>query len=89
MRWLTISSTSVSPVSSLKNTAIGTPQARWRDSTQSGRSAIIERSRFWPGGRIERRRIDRGERAGAQRVAGFAADVAGPCRRTTAACCGR
>jgi hypothetical protein len=26
----------------------GTPQARWRDRTQSGRVSIIERRRFWP-----------------------------------------
>jgi hypothetical protein len=29
-------------------TQIGTPQARWRESTQSGRSSIIPRRRFWP-----------------------------------------
>ena len=47
MRLLTVSSFSTSPLS-LTNTAMGTPQARWRDSTQSGRSSIMPRRRFWP-----------------------------------------
>src|SRR6185312_2857546 len=49
IRWLTVSLVRISPFS-LTNTAIGTPQARWRDSTQSDRSSIIERSRFCPAG---------------------------------------
>ena len=32
----------------LTNSAIGTPQARWRDTTQSGRPAIMPVMRFWP-----------------------------------------
>ena len=32
------------------NTAIGTPQARWREITQSGRPAIMPLMRFWPAG---------------------------------------
>ena len=47
MRAFTASSLRISPFSSAK-TQIGTPQALWRDSTQSGRSAIMPRSRFWP-----------------------------------------
>ncbi len=31
-----------------RNTVIGTPQARWREITQSGRASIMPRSRFWP-----------------------------------------
>ena len=32
------------------NTAIGTPQARWREITQSGRLSIMPLMRFWPDG---------------------------------------
>ncbi|OIQ63089.1 hypothetical protein GALL_553730 [mine drainage metagenome] len=32
------------------NTAIGTPQARWREITQSGLPAIMPLMRFWPAG---------------------------------------
>ena len=32
------------------NTAIGTPQARWREITQSGRPAIMPVMRFCPAG---------------------------------------
>ena len=57
MRWLTISScrmsTEPSPFS-LTNTAIGTPQARWREITQSGRAWIMPFSRFWPDGGTQR-----------------------------------
>ncbi len=41
------------------NTAIGTPQARWRETHQSGRVSIMARSRFCP-------------RAGTKRVASIA-----------------
>ncbi len=37
-----------SPVSLLTNTVIGTPQARWREMTQSGRPSIMPRMRFSP-----------------------------------------
>ena len=37
-----------SPVSLLRNTVIGTPQARWRDTTQSGRPSTMPRMRFSP-----------------------------------------
>src|SRR5674536_193340 len=30
------------------NTAIGTPHARWREITQSGRDSIMSVMRFWP-----------------------------------------
>jgi hypothetical protein len=36
------------------NTAIGTPQARWRDTHQSGRASTIERSRVLPRGGTKR-----------------------------------
>ncbi len=47
MRALTASSFSTLPSTSAK-TQIGTPQARWRDKTQSGRPSIMARRRFWP-----------------------------------------
>ena len=53
MRWLTISSCRISAEPSpfsRTNTAIGTPQARWREITQSGRPAIMPLMRFWPAG---------------------------------------
>ncbi len=37
-----------SPVSLLRNTVMGTPQARWRDTTQSGRPSTMPRMRFSP-----------------------------------------
>ena len=37
-----------SPVSLCWNTVMGTPQARWREITQSGRASIMPRRRFWP-----------------------------------------
>ncbi len=37
-----------SPVSLLRKTVIGTPQARWRDTTQSGRPSTMPRIRFSP-----------------------------------------
>jgi hypothetical protein len=40
-------STEPSPVSRTK-TVIGTPQARWREITQSGRLSIMPVMRFWP-----------------------------------------
>ena len=33
---------------SLTKIGIGTPQARWRDSTQSGLASIMPVMRFWP-----------------------------------------
>ena len=48
MRSLTASSFNTSPVSRLTKTAIGTPQARWRETTQSGRFSIMPRRRFCP-----------------------------------------
>jgi hypothetical protein len=53
MRWLTISSCRISAEPSpfsRTNTAIGTPQARWREITQSGRPAIMPLMRFCPAG---------------------------------------
>ncbi len=53
MRWLTASSCRISAEPSpfsRTNTAIGTPQARWREITQSGRPAIMPLMRFWPDG---------------------------------------
>ena len=43
-----------SPVSLWRNTVIGTPQARWRDTTQSGRVSIMPRMRFSPCGGTKR-----------------------------------
>ena len=37
-----------SPVSLCWNTVMGTPQARWREITQSGLDSIMPRSRFCP-----------------------------------------
>ena len=37
-----------SPVSLCWKTVMGTPQARWREITQSGRASIMPRRRFWP-----------------------------------------
>ena len=48
--------------------AIGTPQARWRDSTQSGRSSIMARRRGLARRRHEAGGVDRGKSARAQRV---------------------
>ena len=39
-----------SPVSLCWKTVIGTPQARWREITQSGLASIMPRRRFWPVG---------------------------------------
>ena len=50
-------------------TAIGTPQARWREITQSGRFSIMPGMRFSPGGGTKCVSPIAGERAGAQRVA--------------------
>jgi hypothetical protein len=68
MRLLTASSTSTSPSASAK-TQIGTPQARWRESTQSGRSSIMPRRRFWPGLGTKAGVVDALERTAAQRGA--------------------
>ena len=48
MRSLTSGSTSGLPVLRSTNSAIGTPQARWRLSTQSGRPSTIEPIRLRP-----------------------------------------
>ena len=57
MRWLTASScrmsTEPSPFSLVK-TAIGTPQARCREITQSGRLTIMPLMRFCPDGGTQR-----------------------------------
>ena len=53
MRLLTASSCKISAEPSpfsRTNTAIGTPQARWREITQSGRLSIMPLMRFWPAG---------------------------------------
>ena len=53
MRWLTASSCRISAEPSpfsRTNTAIGTPQARWREITQSGLLLIMPLMRFWPDG---------------------------------------
>ena len=42
------------PASRATNTAIGTPQARWREITQSGRLSIMPVMRFSPGGGTQR-----------------------------------
>jgi hypothetical protein len=60
MREFTTGSFRYSPVLRLTNSAIGTPQARWRLITQSGRPSTIARMRFF-------------ERAGTQRVFSMAA----------------
>ena len=56
---------------SLMNTAIGTPQARWREITQSGRLSIMPVMRFSPCGGTQRVTRDGVQRARAQRVAGL------------------
>ena len=53
MRWLTSSSCRISAEPSAfsrTNTAIGTPQARWREITQSGWLSTMPLMRFWPDG---------------------------------------
>ena len=42
------------PVSLWRNTVIGTPQARWRDTTQSGLVVTMPRMRFSPCGGTQR-----------------------------------
>src|SRR5260370_38864010 len=57
MRLLTASSCRISGEASpcsRKNTATGTPQARWREITQSGRLSIMPVMRFWPEGGTHR-----------------------------------
>ena len=54
MRSITFGSRSSSPLFLLTNIAIGTPQARWREITQSGRCAIMECSRVLPCGGTKR-----------------------------------
>ena len=84
MRWLTASSFSTLPSSSAK-TQIGTPQARWRDSTQSGRSSIMARRRVCPAGRHEARVVDRvrarGERSVVPSLRGPVVHMDEPLRR--------
>ena len=74
MRLLTASScntvTEPSPLS-LTNTAIGTPQARWREITQSGRFSIMPLMRFSPCGGTHLVSSIAVERAMAQRVTGL------------------
>ena len=62
MRSTTSGSRSAWPVCRFTNTAIGTPQARWRETHQSGLLSIIERMRLRP-------------RSGTQRVASIAASA--------------
>jgi hypothetical protein len=50
MRAFTRASRSTSPVPFLTNTVIGTPQARWRETTQSGRLPTMPLIRFLPCG---------------------------------------
>ena len=57
MRWLTRASLRIStePSScSRTNTVIGTPQARWRETTQSGRLSTMPVMRFSPCGGTQR-----------------------------------
>ena len=49
IRSTTSGSRSTSPVALCTNTAIGTPQARWREMHQSGRLSTMPRMRFRPG----------------------------------------
>jgi hypothetical protein len=65
---------------------IGTPQARWRDSTQSGRSSIIAQAGLAGTGTKRVSSIALSARF-AQRVA--VAEILVHVRRTIAACCGR
>ena len=60
---------------SLMNTAIGTPQARWREITQSGRCSIMPVMRFSPCGGHPAGDGDRVQRAGAQCIAAAFGDV--------------
>ena len=62
MRSTTSASRSTSPLALCTNTAIGTPQARWREMHQSGRASTMPRMRFLPWG-------------GTQRVASIAASA--------------
>ena len=50
MRAFTSASSRISPLALLTKIAIGTPQARWRDSTQSGRPSTMPPMRFLPDG---------------------------------------
>ena len=50
MRWKTAGSFSTWPDFFSTKIASGTPQARWRDNTQSGRPSTIAPMRFWPRG---------------------------------------
>ena len=56
---------------SLTNTAIGTPQARWREITQSGRPSIMPLMRFWPAAGTHWVSLIACKRARAQRVRGL------------------
>ena len=68
MRWFTLESLRIFPVSLFTNTAMGTPQARWREITQSGLSAIMPRRRFWPAGGKELGILNRFQRLVTQAV---------------------
>ena len=59
MRALTAGSLRTLPLSLCTKMASGTPQARWRDSTQSGRVSTIERDAVLAGRRIPFRIVDR------------------------------
>ena len=54
MRSTTAGSRSTSPLALCTNTAIGTPQARWRETHQSGRVSIMPRMRFLPAAGTQR-----------------------------------
>ena len=66
MRALTRSSIRISWPPFLTNTAIGTPQARWRLITQSGLADTMPRMRFSPDGRRPARLADGAQRRLAQ-----------------------
>ena len=69
MRLKTAGSFSTSPVFLSTKIASGTPQARWRDSTQSGRPSTIAPMRFCAARRIPFGLADRRQRQFAQRLA--------------------
>ena len=69
MASLTRSSLRISLVPFFTKTAIGTPQARWRETTQSGRFSIMPVMRFSPDLRHPLDGLDAMERALTQGVA--------------------
>ena len=64
---------------SFTNTAIGTPQARWREITQSGRLSIMPVMRFSPCGGTQRVTLI-AESARWRSVSPFCRDVLDPSR---------